>query len=83
MEKKYKERQKMNRYPSNTEEIDGILIGGLIACILFFTVFLLVAIFFGEDTKNSCEELGGNYVVVGEEFSAALKQTIDIYGCVK
>lgn len=36
-----------------------------------------------KNNRDTCGEIGGEYQVVGEEFSAAHKTTIDVYGCVK
>lgn len=79
MQNKYK---KNNPEPSMDSEEKMFITIGLSALFILPTLFLL-AIIFGEDTENSCEELGGDYVIVGEEYSSALKHTIDIYGCVK
>lgn len=53
---------------------------GIFAAVIFM---LLLLLFGPESEQDACEELGGTFTLVGEEFSPALKQTIDIYGCVK
>lgn len=69
------------------EEVDapgtGLVIGVMMAFVIVFVVVIFFGLLFGEDKGNACEELGGTFTVVDTEYSAALKRTIDVYGCVK
>lgn len=61
---------------------------GKLILLSIFGVFSIPFLFFipllfGEDDPRGCEEIGGTYEVVGEEYSPSLKRTIKIYGCVK
>lgn len=62
--------------------------GCLKAIGISFIIVLIVWIFVMDfknirENRNICEEVGGKYQVVGEEFSAAHRRTIDVYGCAK
>lgn len=61
-------------------------------CLWAIGVFLLTVLIMWvganewESIKNNrdvCADIGGKYEVVGQEFSAARKTTVDVYGCVK
>lgn len=58
----------------------GIIIATMFVAVV---VFLIVLIFADDSTQEACADIGGEYVVVGEEYSAAAKRTVDIYGCTK
>lgn len=62
----------------------GLVLFVMMAFVLAFVFILFFALLFGgEDEGNACEQMGGTFTVVGEEYSAPLKRTIDVYGCVK
>ncbi|MGG0667775.1 hypothetical protein ABE073_04515 [Lederbergia citrisecunda] len=51
-------------------------------------VWLIGIVFVNEwenikNKRDACADIGGKYEVVGKEFSAAHKTTVDVYGCVK
>lgn len=52
--------------------------------LIGFVILMFILILFGQGSEeNGCEDIGGEFVVVGEEYSPALKHTIDVYGCIK
>ena len=58
------------------------VIGAVLLCVLIVWIGALE----WESNRNNrdaCEAIGGEYQVVGEEFSAAHKTTVNVYGCVK
>lgn len=60
-------------------EVAGLIIGFIFVCVIVFLIVLV----FGKSEEESCDNVGGEYKVVGQEYDPALKQTIDMYGCVK
>jgi uncharacterized BrkB/YihY/UPF0761 family membrane protein len=55
----------------------------ILLMFLAIVLFITTAILSENVTVDACEEVDGTYKVIGEEWSISLKQTIDIYGCVK
>lgn len=58
----------------------------LSAFIVMILIMLVVGLFTGEeepDFRTACEDVGGSYEVIGQEFSPAVKMNVDIFGCVK
>lgn len=64
------------------EERDGsayVIFGILLALLIVVGI-----VDFNEKRSEveACADVGGEYTVVGQEFSASAKRTVDIYGCV-
>lgn len=67
-----------------TDQATSIIIAVMVATIVI--LMLATAIFgtiFGKEKEPEiCEDVGGEYIVIDQEYSATLKRTVDIYGCV-
>ena len=51
--------------------------------ILLLVVVGTIEVEENRKTTEACTDVGGTYMVIGEEFSPVLKHDVDIYGCVK
>lgn len=47
------------------------------SCVFFWLVWT------EESEEDACLDVGGEYTVVGREYSPAAKSMVDMYGCVK
>lgn len=67
------------------QEGSSFIKGAIIAIFVFVVgmLTLIILVHIDPSDEDICADVGGAYKVVDTEFSAALKQTIDVYGCVK
>jgi len=54
-----------------------------ITLIFILPILFLFLIAHGDENLNDCEDIGGKYEVIGQEYHGGAKRTIDVYGCVK
>lgn len=63
-------------------EAPSVIIGSIVAivglCLILYTTVLA-----SEESKDACEGIGGEYLIVNREYNVALKQIVNVYGCVK
>lgn len=67
----------------NSGDYFAYLLMAVVVCILAFIIAVVIT---GEDEpdfRTACEDIGGSYEVIGQEFSPSVKTNVDIYGCVK
>lgn len=86
MKKELKDIKNNNKEPIDKLKYELNLVMGVCVAVIIFILLILTVLFMLtnlsiKESKNSCENLNGKYVVVDRQWSG--KQMIDIYGCVK
>jgi len=72
----------MNHYDDHSNNIVGWSLGVIFGFAILLLTLTIVS-YNNPSKKEICADVGGEYKVVGQEYSAANKMTIDVYGCVK
>ena len=63
------------------DEVDQLLIGVIIFCIIFVIIVLVLAVTIDNKSQDECSQLEGEYKVVDTAYVG--KSVVNIYGCVK
>lgn len=79
-----KKRQSELGNPTGFEGMNStfnILLGAVVGCIVLMVLLLVIVAKSSEDSRNNCEKIGGEYIVVDKQFAG--KTIVNVYGCVK
>jgi hypothetical protein len=68
----------MRKETENADLLFGCLIGFMIA--IFITMFADAS---EPSEKDRCDDVGGIYLIIGQEYNPTTDSTVDVYGCVK
>lgn len=63
------------------DDADATIITTIVAFVILIVGLLVMAIVIGEDDRNNCEKVNGEYIIVDRTFAG--KSAVDIYGCVR